>query len=663
MAEKKGVTVGFKVTADGSEAVKSVGSIKKELRDANQELLKAQEHFGDFSQEAIVAAKRVAELKDRIGDAKNFADAFNPDRKFQAFAGSVQGVVGGFTALTGVMGLVGVEGKEVEDALLKVQSALAISKGLDDIRESIDSFKALGTQIKSTTIFQKANAAATKITAVVTKALGMEVKATSTTFKVMKGAIAATGIGLLVLALGEAVSWLQSMGDAAEEAAEKQKTLEEQTVKLAKAGLEGSTTFIDQQEALDVARAKAAGKSEEEIFNIQQRWQKSRIKANYDYWDEVKNIDDEGQKAKEATEKEALKLTIDKLAYEAKVREDLKKKKEEADRKEKERLDALKKIHDEEIKEALRLKKELQQANDVNAAGSEVGGELAKLYDDYKEKAEILKKGEQDLTDLEIWYKSERKKIVDKFEADRAEEARQKLDEEKKRDEEAKAQQLERENAQLSAFKEAAQALVDNTNQSVESRRLSLDIAEQSMLDNATLSEHQRTEMERLFTDARIQLAEQERNAKVGFYQDIGGALGALSDLVGKQTIAGKALAIAQATINTWLGATEVLRTKSVLPEPMATISKVINVAAVVASGISAIRNIAKTNVGGGGSSVPSIDASAPLQPRAQATVTSLDRDSINAVGNGAVKAYTLESDITKNQEKVERINRAARIG
>jgi hypothetical protein len=45
-----------------------------------------QKQFGETSDEAVKAAKRVAELKDRIGDAQKLTAAFDPDRKFQAVA-------------------------------------------------------------------------------------------------------------------------------------------------------------------------------------------------------------------------------------------------------------------------------------------------------------------------------------------------------------------------------------------------------------------------------------------------------------------------------------------------------------------------------------------------------------------------------------------------
>jgi uncharacterized phage infection (PIP) family protein YhgE len=109
--------VGVKITVDGSEATKSVGSIKSQLKEATAELIQMREKFGDASDEAVAAAKKVANLKDAIGDAKAMADAFNPDAKFKAFGAALQGVAGGFSAVQGAMGLIGSESEDVEKML------------------------------------------------------------------------------------------------------------------------------------------------------------------------------------------------------------------------------------------------------------------------------------------------------------------------------------------------------------------------------------------------------------------------------------------------------------------------------------------------------------------------------------------------------------------
>ena len=157
------------------EVKTNVEPLKKQLREAQREVEALSEKFGATSDAAVNAARKAAELKDRIGDAKALTDAFNPDAKFNALSNSLGGVASGFAAYQGAMGLVGVESKELEAQLLKVQSAMAISQGLQQIGESIDSFKQLGTVIKTSVI---------------------------SAFSSLKSALITSGIGLLVIAVG-----------------------------------------------------------------------------------------------------------------------------------------------------------------------------------------------------------------------------------------------------------------------------------------------------------------------------------------------------------------------------------------------------------------------------------------------------------------------------
>lgn len=128
----------------------NVKSLKAQLREAQNEVNALSEKFGATSREAVQAAKKAAELKDAIADAKALTDAFNPDAKFNALSSSIGGVLNGFQAFEGVLGLVGVEGEALQETMLKVQSAMALSQGLQGALEARDSFKQLGAVVKNT---------------------------------------------------------------------------------------------------------------------------------------------------------------------------------------------------------------------------------------------------------------------------------------------------------------------------------------------------------------------------------------------------------------------------------------------------------------------------------------------------------------------------------
>jgi hypothetical protein len=140
-----------------------------------------------------------------------------------------------------------------------------------------------------------------------------------------------------------------------------------------------------------------------------------------------------------------------------------------------------------------------------------------------------------------------------------------------------------------------------------------------------------------------------------------------LSDLAGKQTAAGKALGISQALINTYVGVSDVLQAKSVLPSPFDVIAKVANVATILATGLKAVKAITAVKVpggggGGGGVSAPSISATAPT---VSSSVPTLGTSPVTALNTAMqqqppVRAYVVESEVTGSQKRVADIERRA---
>ncbi len=218
-------------------------SLRAQLREAQADVAALSDKFGATSKEAVEAAKRAGELKDRIGDAKALTDAFNPDAKFKAVSASLSGVASGFAAYQGALGLAGVESKELEEQLLKVQSAMAVAQGLQGLGEARDSFKQL-------------------------KAVAIDA------FKGIKTAIGSTGIGLLVIALGTIYAYWDDIKEAVSGVSEEQKKLNQSS----KANLELQQKKLkaigDQDEVL-----KLQGKSEKQILELKKQQTNEAISA------------------------------------------------------------------------------------------------------------------------------------------------------------------------------------------------------------------------------------------------------------------------------------------------------------------------------------------------------------------------------------------------
>ena len=220
--------------------VTGFGSLKAQLKEANMEVQKLVQQFGETSPQVAKAAQRAAELKDQIDDANDAVSAFTGAGKFQAIGKAIQGVAGGFAVVQGAMGLVGAESKDLEKTMLKVQSALALTQGLSALE---DVGRAFGT-LKSGAV----NA-----------------------FKGIQAAIGSSGVGLLLIGIGVAAAALINYFNELSDAEKKNKKAVEDSNK----ALEDQLALMEdlnRRRANDLkiaeANAKLVGKSEEEISEI-----------------------------------------------------------------------------------------------------------------------------------------------------------------------------------------------------------------------------------------------------------------------------------------------------------------------------------------------------------------------------------------------------------
>ena len=584
------VIIGAKLQVDSGDANNSVRNFKKELKDAQAEVVALTDKFGATSEQARAAAKRAAELTDAIGDAKQLTDSFNPDQKFKALGASLNGVLGGFTALTGAMGLLGVESEDVQKQLLKVQSALALSQGLNQIGESIQSFKTLGATIIQT--------------------LGKS------------GAIGLAIAG--VTALGLAISGIFNKRQR-----DDVKAYNETLKDYYKAATQARQTVTEVKIAFEQARAGVIRK--DQALKIYNETLGDSLGTTNDI-NEAERITTE--KADDYIKVTALKAQANALFAKA------------ADR----------------AADALIAQDELLKKGPVNIFGVNLTDKAnAALEQAKKGAADIQKLGEDLLRQAGELSKKTGINIGGGTVGSAGGRNSQAVKEQKEETEEILLNWSIRKDNVLLRQQELSESLKKNRQELVDFGRT----IEQQEFDEKIKLLDLELDIEENATKRKIELAEEERRAKVTAAQSIGNALGALSDLVGKETAAGKVLGIAQATINTFIGATEVLRAKSVLPEPFGTISKIANVAAIIATGLAAVKNIVKTPVPGsygGGGNIPTTSQVTPLQPQIQNTNTLLNQNQLNQIGNATVRAFVVESDVTNNQERIRRLNRAARI-
>ena len=678
--------VGIKIQVGGQEKVlQSMGEVRKELKAAQFDVLKLSENFGASSKEAIEAAKRVAQLKDAIGDAKDLVGAFNPDAKFKALSGTIQGVAGGFAAVQGALGLVGVEGENVQKTLLKVQSALAFSEGLNSVMGSIDAFKNLGAVIKNSVV---------------------------SAFSSLKSAIISTGLGLLVIGLGLLVANFDKV---------------KETVLNLFPGLGKLASFIGNlvTSITDFVGATSAADRALDQLN------KTTARGNESIDQRIKVLSAQGGKEKEISElskqrneneinllRENLKVKGKLSDEELKKFRDLKTDQLVLDEKEKKRvaddLEAKQKKIDEANKQA--AEKAKQSAKEREAAEKEAAAQISKLRseievlgieDEFEAKrkaidnqlaidikqvqdneklksstktaliAELERKGQAEIIavvnqEIEAGQKDSLEKI--------------KLFNEEKRALDAgliqsRIEQLDKENAAIEMdFEQDLERLAE--------KRELLNEQETIELQNSELTEFQKFEIKKKYADARNEVTKQEVEVEKAAQQakseliskslDVAAQAGALL-----QQIAGKnkSLAIAgvvveqAASIGRIISNTAVANAKAIAATPLTagqpfvainSISAGLSIASSIASGLKAVQQINSAQPGGGGGASPvsGASAAAPISPAAPITntVTQLDNQSIDRMGSATNRAYVVESDVSNSQERIKRINRAARL-
>jgi len=163
-------------------------------------------------------------------------------------------------------------------------------------------------------------------------------------------------------------------------------------------------------------------------------------------------------------------------------------------------------------------------------------------------------------------------------------------------------------------------------------------------------------------------LAKAKVEATVQAADAIADTLMKTAQLLGEQTGVGKALAVISATISTITSAQKAYEATIGIPF-VGPVLAPINAGLAIATGIKNVKKIMSVQVpngGGAGSNVAMPTNSftggqtAPLTPQMQTTM--LNQSQINQLGSATNRAFVLESDVSGNQERIRRLNRAARI-
>jgi hypothetical protein len=687
--------IALKITTDASQTEKSVKSIRQELREAQQSAIALSREFGDLSPEALAAAKKVANLKDEVGDLKQRIDALNPDAKFKAFSSSLQGVAGGFAGVQGAIGLFGTESAELEKQLLKVQSALALSQGLDSLLEARDSFKTLGTLVKGN----------------VTKA-----------FSTLRGAIIATGIGALVVGvgllianfdtvkrvvlnfipglakvgefIGKLVTGITDFVGVTSEAERAYDRLKKST--------ESSNNEIDRQ----VKLLQAQGGQEKKIAELQKKKIDNTInvtKANKNQTDEDKKnlldlenekkvigLEEQNRVKKEAADRKKQRQEEGKqAAAEAKAKADeIKKQTYETD---KELQLARLEGREREKKQLEFEQQEALKAVEGNAKATQSVKDLyvIKGKELNKQFAEEDKKNEQELQDFknELYLDSitnaklreeeERKLALEKKVKDIEESKLSAVEKAQATQDAINAWQFEQDAKDFETQLAKDEAALAKTEGDFANDLAILEAQRELILSNTTLTEDARVKLLDDNSKKAKAIGQAEVESKKAQLEEIKGLFSQLAGIAGESTAVGKALALANIGIDTAQAISSLTKASEQNPANGLTFGAAGTIQFAtglirIAANIKKAKDLLSKVKGGAGGNLPSIPGGgasavaptqAPIGAAVQVTNTqTLGTTDVNVQNQGAIKAFVVESDITDSQDRVSKIKAAATL-
>ena len=622
MAEKKIV----EIDVNTKDAVKAMDNLSKSADDVSKSF---QEVYGDLQP----LTTRMGEAEDRLYELANAGKTTTKEYKDllktvgdyrkvqiqtdlavdaaattmgQGLGGALGGVTAGFSIAQGAMGAFGAESALVEEALLKVQSAMAIQQGIQGIREAIPSF----TKLK---------------TAAVAAFQGM-----TTAGK----AFAVTGIGLLITAVALLVANMDAIKSSFNSGLSAAKKYAETTEKQAEAARHAVENFDEyartlkrvgyEEDTINKKRSATFAKAIRDTES-QLKAQKTLIKESKKGLETAQAFDSFGLNATgrllygdeddvkanrvkfNELSGQLEKLKNDKYFFEEQIKKDKETAKKDNDDAAKDRA----KDAAEKRKEALaEIAQNQRDATDVFKSEYEL--QVRAIQEKYTAEIALAKQYNKDIVDLEKAKKKELQDLEDK----------------------------------------QAKDLIDYTERIVllKAGTLSKTLGFQEQEKKGLVGV---AEVRKRISDAEQLIEDDKRKNLTEALEATAATLGQISDLFGEQTAAGKAAAIAEATIQMFLSAQKAYAATVGIPV-VGPVLAPINAGLAIAAGIKNIKAITSVKVPndtGGGGNIPATSGGG-------GTVVS---PNFNVVGNSGLnqlsqlqqkptKAYVVSGDMSTAQ-------------
>lgn len=209
--------------ANTAEFSKEIELLKKRLKEVEAELEKARKGADEMASKTLSAAGRLRQIKNELNNFKGTEKQFealsleaaklsdqisntnkrisilaSSTKNIQALTSAFSGLTGVFTAIQGAQALFGKESEDLQKSLVRLQGSMALLQGVQSAVATIT----------------EQSAAKTVLMTNAQKLYNFVVGSSTGTLKTFRIALASTGIGLAVIALGALIANWDDFADA-----------------------------------------------------------------------------------------------------------------------------------------------------------------------------------------------------------------------------------------------------------------------------------------------------------------------------------------------------------------------------------------------------------------------------------------------------------------
>ena len=341
-------TIDYNINVNAGSSLRTIQDIENELNELNQEI----KEVGVGSAAFDKAAGNIQKLESELRQTQSTVEGFTLDKKLETADGAIKVVAGSVTALTGGLGLLGIENENFEKLTAQATNAIAFGMGIKDLSEGFGklakNLNVAGIAQKAYNLVQRAfntilnaNPIGLTILAITTLTglvIGLKDKfeAVNKVFQFFKGLVTAVGE-----ALGLAATAEEKAAQAAKEASEQRIKDIDNELKIRKAAGEDTVELEREKQQLLTSITEEGSQERKDAMADEEAFEAAQLKKKQDAIDAAA---DEAKRKRDELKAEAdAKAIADKEVADQKAAD----KKQEDEDKEKARLEGIQAVVDE----------------------------------------------------------------------------------------------------------------------------------------------------------------------------------------------------------------------------------------------------------------------------------------------------------------------------